>query len=253
LEEIFMSSVKEIAVLDAEHKEKSYRGLAHHYAKNGNTWMAVHAQATADVAALTVALNQRFNFVDAAAALSDGGVKTAGDSSDAKHAVEQFRIFLAERLTEEQRAAWRARLAPLAYLEGLPAISPDWLRETVSARFDELDPADFVSTKMADAVSHMSKATVLLSEGREWEAIEACYESDLNVFEGWLINRSIFVKDTEFVQTEMRWALAVAVLESLSSLPTDFSEAAAVVRSRLVWVVGPNDAEDLADHFLELP
>lgn len=245
----------QVDVIDAQHKERAYRGLALHYALTvGDAWLALHAQVAADLAAATVVGCENPTLVGPdgvpalAGALQDASVHLDGEPGDAEHALAAVRNVIEHALPESSRGAWRARLADIAFLSALPPATPDLVQDMNDDRTQGMDVDDYIQMRYDEADEHMDRAGALRRDGQEWEAIQATYASDLCAFEAWLLARSVNVGDEDCVQAEMRWALAVAALEALTSLPTDVDEASFLVRSRLAWAVGPHDARDFARH-----
>lgn len=248
-----MAADASLIVMDAAHKERAYRGLARHYAETGDAWLALHAQSAADIAAATVAVGQAPALVSLAGELVEEGLPLSGETGDAEGALIALREKVAACVPLHRRDTWRARLQDPSYLRTLPMARAQELRSMAAARLAGDTPVAFVSRRLSESRDGMSEAARLRVAGESWQAVEACYDSDLAAFEAWLVARSFEVGDEDLAQVEMRWALAVAVLETLTSLPEEFRAAAEIVRSRLVWVVGPADAPDLARYLQPLP
>lgn len=243
---------------DALHKERSYRGLARHYGTEvTDAWLSLHAQIAADLAAMAVLVDDentaRWIEAEVAASITpsaeNAGLPLTGEAGDAAYALSVVRDLIQQRLPEHLQGDWRNRLAPADWLASLPAATPDRARDMVRDRLSGMTPEDFTAGRFSEADQYMQQANAALAAGgQDWDAVEALYASDLAAFEGWLIARSVAAGDTDFIQAEMRWALAVGALSALESLPPGFDDAASVVRSRLAWAVGPRDGLDLARH-----
>ena len=251
--------IERTLVADAQHKEMAYRGLAKFYALSEETWLALHSQIKADLAAATLVLKEdptlvgHDNHSALAQRLRDEAPLLSGREGDAVEYLISFRNLFEHLIPEDTRNSWRSRLANIDFMESLPAASVDRVKEMKAARLRGLEAETLVENLYSEADARMEQASGLLSSDNVWDAIVAAYESDLAAFEGWLISRSLLVGDENLVQVEMRWTLAVQALADLPTLPNDFTEATALVRSRLAWVVGPTDARDLSKNLALLP
>lgn len=232
---------------DAQHKAKAFSGLAHSYAKDYETWLALHAQFAADLAA-------------AQAALLEGGLDPAGLQDVVTQSLElsqidpvqphlsalQARDAIARVMPDEVRNNWRERLASLDYLDNQPPATPQGIIAIAAERLNGADIDTYLVSKRQEQDEYRHQAISAWDEGNAWGAIEGTYGADLAGFEAWLVQRSRMIGDDHLVQTELLWTLACAALEQISDMPEDYDAAVATVRSRLAWAVGPAESASLA-------
>lgn len=238
-----------LTLIDAAQKEVAYRGLAQHYVASGDAWLALHAQVVADLASATLVLEQ-FELADAVNLTALEGAFTENTSiAEGKHpesALAGIRATLALALPVEVWDVWVARVGTSDLFGELTELSPDGVLELVAARVDGADVNDYIQARFQEATEKSELAREFQASSREWEAVVASYAADVATFEGWLFEHSLQVGDASCIQAEMRWALAVAALESIAQLPTDLVAATAMVRGRLAWALGPIDAPAFA-------
>lgn len=235
--------------LDAVHKYQAYTGLARHYADSDNVWLSVHAQTIADLAAAELVLaDAGVPSDDVMSAVQQALARRAEELDQNREASTSLNIIrdcIAECLPEELVAAWLDRIESCEFLIG-KAITADSTEKLVAARFGGEDAATFIANRYAEAGRESARIPQLHAADEAWEAVLAGYTSDLAVFEAWIFERSLRVNDVVFAQAEMRWALAVAALEAVTELPEDIEQSRYLVRSRLAWTLGPQDAEAFA-------
>lgn len=231
---------------DADHKAAAYAGLAKTYASDYETWLALHAQFAADVAAARAAL--------AVAGLSPEGLEDAIaqslnlsqiDPSQPHLSALQSRDAIARVIPEAQKSEWRARLSNLDYLSSLPPANPQGLNTITDERLMGADIDAFLLTKRKEQAEFRDQAILAWDGGDGWGAIEGTYAADLAGFEAWLVQRSRAIGDISLVQAELLWTLACAALEQITDMPDDYDAAIAVIRSRLAWAVGPEESPAL--------
>jgi hypothetical protein len=235
---------------DAAHKERAYSGLARHYGiEIKDSWLALHAQITADLAAGVIIGATVFYDLD------DEGFSTLaktldvtldGKKGDAGRTLKALRKDIMSRLPLEFAEPWVNRLAPLDYLENLPAANPSYIQDCTKLRLAEYNTNDFIQYRYDEADELMDQASENFKIGQEWKAIESAYSSDLSAFEAWLVSKSVLMGDQDLVQTEMRWTLATRALDDIKELPSTFDKALFTVRKRLAWAVGPREAKDFS-------
>lgn len=241
---------------DAEQKELAYRGLAHHYLSLGDAWLAVHAQALSDVYAATRVSGANpadiLNDKSGASALAEavGSNRALKKAKSPLDAIVAIRGVIDGALTEMESSVWRTQLeglGPFDHFTGpFDTVQAIALRD---ARLGGLTAEEFIANRRGAAGESYRMAAQHRADGNHWGAIVATYEGDLATFEGWLVERSVEVGDHLLIQTEFKWTLAVAALEKVGELPNDDGAASALVRSRLAWAAGPQDAHTLISLF----
>lgn len=233
---------------DAQQKNAALSGLAHSYARQDESWLALHAQCAADLAAMRATLYaggaQDTEEVDTR--ISQSLVFTIVDAAEPKEAAQKSRDVIASHLKEDQRIYWQNALHPIDYLARVPAASLQGIRAINAERFPNGDVDEFLRTRRAEQHDRRVEAVAAWDEGNVWGAIDGTYAADLAGFEAWLVQRSRTIKDTEYVQTELLWTLACAALERIPAMPEDYDAAVGLVRSRLAWSVGPLEVQSLA-------
>lgn len=244
--------VQELALIDAQHKELAYFGLAQRYAAGKDSWLALHAQTMVDMCSATVvaerhgldlpSLLERLN-----ASLT--GVASVVDDGSAHPAtvLTQVRALMKSCLPDAAAAEWEMRVNDLSInLEGLPPANAEVTQRMLEARLGGMTVEQFIDAKREGAKKEYSDARAMRRFGKEWDAVMLFYSADLAEYEAWTFEQALRSGDEWLVQAQMRWALAVAALEEITALPEDVEEACGLVRSRLVWAVGPAEAEAFA-------
>lgn len=235
--------------LDAVHKHQAYTGLAHHYAKTDNVWLALHAQTIADLAAVELVLLDVGAPSETVMAAIQGSLADQGDqidqASEASAALNLIRDCIAANLPDDLVAPWLDRISESDYLAG-SKVAAEQTEQLVLARFGGEEASAFIANRYAEASRESARIAELHDANESWEAVLAGYTSDLAVFEAWIFERSLRINDLTFAQAEMRWALAVAALEAVTELPDDVENSRFLVRSRLAWTLGPQDAAAFA-------
>lgn len=242
---------------DAAQKAAAYAGLARNYLNNGETWMAVHAQTAADLFAakavwgfdpsLIVEEDGESPFSFHLASAPKGAFAA---TADAASVVEYIRSGIEAVLPEEHHTGWRSILGSLDGFVGKPLGSDLLATAFVSARLGDLTAEAFIVARLEEAAECYARAVEAELSDDPHSAIKARHSGDLATFEAWLVQRSMEVNDTALIQTTLRWDLAMSAIEHLGDLPEDPRAAARVIRSRMAWALGPEDAQQFATMFI---
>jgi hypothetical protein len=242
---------------EAEQKSTAYAGLARHYLNNGETWMAVHAQVASDLFAAKTACGVDPSLVvdedgsaPFAAFLASAPKSIFSSKSDSSKAIEYIREGIEILLPKESIAAWESARADVSGFEGKD-LGTDLLASAfVSARLGSLSPEDFIVARFEEAAEFYADASEAEHAGDLHSSIKARHQGDLAMLEGWLVQRSLEVNDAALIQTTLRWDLALNAIESLGELPEEPEAAARVIRSRMAWALGPDDAKKFSQLFI---
>jgi hypothetical protein len=254
---------KQLIVADAKAKAQAYEGLAERYLRAGETFLALHAQIAADVArAVSLGTNDPMGFArgrDGHSVLERAIARTSAlpwnrlpVDANPQDTLEWLRRFISLRLPLGTVRKWRKSLAPADRFAFAAPVDPQLATNFATLRVGQRDPYQWVNAKFRAADLYADRARALLDYGSQRQALRAWFASDLAAFEAWLVSRSLAAGDKLLVQTELRWQLAMAAIEQISSLPEGYEQARTSVRSRLAWAVGPEAAEDLANHLNRL-
>ena len=232
---------------DAQHKSQAFSGLAHMYAKDYETWLALHAQFAADLSAAQAALLESnldpTGLNDAVAQSLD---YSQIDPVQPHLSALQARDAISRVMPDDVRNHWRERLTSLDYLDNQPPATPRGILDISAERLNGSDIDSYLVSKRQEQDAFRHDAITAWDEGNAWGAIEGTYGADLAGFEAWLVQRSRLIGDDNLVQTELLWTLACAALEQITDMPEDYDSAVAMVRSRLAWAVGPLESASLA-------
>lgn len=234
---------------DAEHKERAYQGLARHYLSSGESWLALHAQLIADLAAANavsgynVSQNRTPDGANTLATLLGSASTTSlGESVNPKNAVDRARKEIEKVVDTRVLRAWENRLSDPSAYEFASDATPTAARVLRETRLGGQSPEEFVTSRRTAAEANYQYAVQCYDAGDEWGAIEAIYGADLFNFEAWLVQRSINAGDDLLVQVELKWTLAMKAIDQMGAMPTVLNDAVRLVRSRLAWALGPVDA-----------
>lgn len=243
------------ALIDATQKELAYRGLGRQYVEQGNAWLALHAFASADIhAALRVLVSNGYDAQEFLKTANDAFPTVSdrlADGGNPFHSLVTVRTRILLSLPEEVRGEWHHGIGMADIFDGLDVLNVDRLNDMVRDHFDGKTVEEFIAWAYTESYRLAASAARKRAAGDEWGAVVDSYAADLSAFEAWLFERSLSIGDTTFSQAEMRWALAVASLETISALPENATDASFLVRSRLAWALGPVDAEAFADRVEE--
>lgn len=250
----------ELIVVDARAKAQAYDGLAARYLRAGDTFLAVHAQITADIYH-AVAMGKvdplhferlQFTgeqsierFISRAALLRWNRLPADASPADI---IKWFRKNISYRLPLRQVKLWRQNLSDVQRFLDMPEPDATLASSFAKVRIGERDPHMWVNARFSSADRYAARSKELRSNGSRRQALRAWYASDLASFEAWLVSRSLASGDRLLIQAELRWELAMEAIEQIESLPEDFESARDTVRSRLAWVVGPQSVDDLVKH-----
>lgn len=243
--------------LEAEQKSAAYAGLARNYLNNGETWMAVHAQVASDLFAAKTACGVDPSLIvdeDGTAPFSAYLAAAPKDvfsaTADALKVVQHVREGIESLLTVGTVDAWKDACADVAGFEGKTLGSDLLASAFVSARLGSLNPEEFVVARFEEAAELYSEASEAELAGDPHASIKIRHQADLAMLEGWLVQRSLDVQDHALIQTTLRWDLAMTAIDSLGELPEEPKAASLVIRSRMAWALGPEDAKKFSDLFV---
>lgn len=231
-----------------EQKKLAYHGLAKAYARNDNGWMALHAQAMSDFLAAEKVLRSHgepvLSFLQQAeqTILSRGH----GEVLEARTIAEEIRKSVESLLSEELRGEWEEELLPLDYLKDNVTVSRQQIEAMKKARLQGGDAQQAVEILRTSQGRKIAEANIQWERGDVWKASSEAYDADLTGYEAWLIQRSIALHDTDFVQCELLWGIGCAALEQLKNLPANPTDAVFLIRSRLAWALTPQEAISLS-------
>jgi hypothetical protein len=242
---------------EAEQKSTAYAGLARHYLNNGETWMAVHAQVASDLFAAKTACGVDPSLIvdedgsaPFAAFLASSPTTIFASTADSFNAVEHIRKGIESLLPEEAIEAWESRRSDISGFQA-KVLGTDLLASAfVSARLGDLEPEDFVIARFEEAAELYADASEAELSGDLHSSIKARHQGDLAMLEGWLVQRSLDVNDAALIQTTLRWDLAMNAIDSLEELPEEPQAAARIIRSRMAWALGPEDAKKFSELFI---
>lgn len=243
--------------LDAAQKAVAYSGLARNYLNNGETWMAVHSQVAADLSAAKSVCG-----FDPSLLLNEDGVslfstylaaapaKQFAAKANALNVVEYIREGILTLIPATLEESWTASLSDLSGFADR-VLGNDLLASAfVTARLGDLSPEAFVVSRFEEAADFFAQSVDAEISGDMELAVKAHHQGDLAMYEGWLVQRSIDVNDRALIQTTLRWDLAMAAIDALGVLPEDPQSISWLVRSRMAWALGTEDAKRFAEVFV---
>lgn len=242
-----MNIAQELLV-DSKQKKSAFQGLAHEYAREGNSWMTVHAQFLSDVfTAENILLQKSLPSEQFKNSVFSQITSNLINVDNTRTAVEAYRKIMAGSLPVEIVQDWETTISSLDYLDNIVGtVDSAPVPIAKAGRIGEMSAQDYALGRRREQGEYLANANATYAAGDAWETINNMYNADLSGFEAWLVQRSIVLGDEDLVFCDLLWALAVAALEQLTSLPEDPRQAVFIVRSRLAWVVGPREAKDLS-------
>lgn len=240
-----------ILLADATSKTTAYRGLSRNAAEAGNLWLAVHAQAASDAAfTRSFCIQTGVPHIDLANAAVYLDTDEEADSS--QEAAEVFRGALAMAMPDWAADRWAASLPSLDHLPADSPVEASVFRQTIMDRFAGDDPHTYLLRREEDRRAAVEDYHGAMSDNQPWNAVAAAYAADTAAFEMWLLQRSLSLADPHLTQYEMLWRLASHSIDQITQLPDDPGEAMFLLRVRLTWVVGPQEAAALRPVFHEI-
>ena len=236
---------------DAQYKERAYKELSNAFASTKDIWTAIHAQFLSDLAAVT-ALGHESPAISLDGTSPEILNKLAFmdldfESLSGEEIANLLRDLIETEVAEGYREEWRKRLSLLDHLAD-KEVSLVAIQSKRTARLEGLPIDAFIQIRFNQADEYATRANNLAKSGRKKEALDAALASDMASFEAWLVARSVESNDVDLVITEIKWALAKSSLSAPQDMTEDFMTSVNRTRSRLVWVVGKDQARDLVKY-----
>lgn len=252
----------EVLYGDTAAKASAYDKLARDFAASGNSLAAIHAAWAADMHTVQEVVWERLmvaspnpeqQFFSVAHTVSKTlveYVRTAEAVEDARAVVLHARSGLSAAFDMPLRKLVEAKYPNLDYLADLPVPDADALAANASARLDGKSIDEVIEARKQVAADCMSVAASMYQEGRLNDAIQQAYQSDLVMFESYLLESAKAVGDTSLVLVDLRWGLACAAIARIPGLPTDFMGAIEAIRRALLTAVNPVEVARLREVFI---
>lgn len=250
-------TTQRILLADATSKTVAYRGLSIEATQRNDLWLAVHAQTASDLAftrsfCLQNAvpeshLGEAAELLNALDASADptGSEMDSPTTPSCQETVELFRGAIATTLPDWAVDRWATSLPAIHHLPTDETPDPWRLQQTVMDRFAGDDPDTYLLRREEDRRAAIEDYEEAVALDQPWNAVAAMYAADTAAFDMWLLQRSLTLGDPQLTQYEMLWRLASYTIDRLVDLPEDPQDAMFLLRVRLVWVVGPHEAENL--------
>lgn len=235
-----MSATHEIVMRDAQMKADSFAGLSRRYAASGHSWLALHAQVAADLAAADFAAARTQDTAWDRAQVAAEIAALIDETKDSRDVAFDVRAILANALGDAAYDVWGGLVGNLDHLEGFGPADLDAHMDALAQRFSD-DTVEVYLGRLDLACAYMPIAVTAS------DRIARQYDKDVSGFEAWLIRRSLANGDTTLTQYDLLWTLGMEAVASIEELPTSPRQARHVVLSRLVWAVGPQEAGRLLD------
>jgi hypothetical protein len=237
--------------MNAEQKAHAFHGLAKSYLKSDEVFLALHAEIASEIASLDKILYNHYEdayVMDLKKEISYAISDIDFDSNNVEAIILNVRETIVDHLNFEVREEWNTLLPDVSFFgDSILVEVEEKLRELSESRLENNSVDKFVEYKRSCQAENLEKANNCYDSQEYWNAIECCYNADLDGFEAWLVQRSLTLGDDSLVQCELLWALACATLEQMGSLPEEPVSALNLERSRLAWVAGPEEALSLSE------
>lgn len=230
-------------------------GIAQHYAAAGDAWNALHAQvlsytATAELVMRLHSLEPRDTILKIADGIEKLDTSAASDSPE-KLLSDVLKVFAYELPALCVADFFSVIMSP----RDLDITTPidDRLHEQVIARWlDGKTPQQFIRNRRELQVKYLTQAKAMIEAGDIENAILAIHNSDVAAFETWVIEHALDTGETGFTLARIQWDFFIETIANLSYLPAEMSESINTVRSRMAWVLGPQNAKNFADVIPEI-
>lgn len=248
-----MESVK---IKDNSQKKLAYEGLALRALEVNDPWLALHSQILSDSAHYKLYMLSEF---EQTFEKSTNEIETAINSSilnddnlgrkSIKSIVLAFRSELLKR-EDLSVSGFKSELSSLEHFAKIKLTKSQVDNSLGKLKYSSVEPYSFISGKQEQAANYYAETIEYMEKKETSRATVSLYSGDLAVFEAWLISQSMETKDHNYSIAAIRWALAVAALDMLESLPANPKSAAREIRKALLWAVGPENAKSLKKYFL---
>lgn len=244
-----MATAAELIRRDAPQRAAALVGLSRAYAEGGDYLMALHSQMAADLTCIAEAIarrNDRDEIWDSIQSSISINAKAAATQS-VRASAEAFRNAVSDLLPKEVAPTL---VGLLGHLPKDETAKPGLSMAITEARLGGNSPVEHIADCIRIRDEKAAAAREAQQSGKDWQSVEAQYESDLAAFDAWVTQRSIQIGDQDLLWAQLRWALATEALENIGGLPENSTYAKELVRSRLTWVVGPSEMHLLAALFV---
>lgn len=249
-----MESVK---IKDNSQKKLSYEGLAMRALEVNDPWLALHAQILSDAAQYKLFMfSQLGQEVKTSTKQIEDAINKSIPSLDnlsnksIKTIVSAFRKELVQNSGVETSELSKS-FAPVDEFGKIKLTKKHLTHSLGKLKYDSIEPYGFINSKQEQAATYYAETIENISKNELSRATVSLYNGDVAVFESWLISQSIESGDNNYSVAAIRWALAVAALDMLESLPSNPKQAAREIRKALLWSVGPENAVSLKRYFLQ--
>jgi hypothetical protein len=254
--------VPEFLHSDTVHKSREYYKLSQLYAAKGDAYAAVHAAWMADMCVVQAIMWERIliaspkpdeqffaiaNSVSRALSLH---ALTGTAQPDAVSTIQAARDGLSQAFDEVAMRLLSARLTPLNHLVGLPQPDRAGAEAVLTRRLSGSSVDGLIAQRNQSAADSMDLAAEMHRKGQHTAAITHAYQSDMAVYEAYLLEAARAVGDEFLMTVDLRWELAYMQITSLPSLPSDYLEAPTLIRQKLKGTVSPTEADTLDERFL---
>jgi hypothetical protein len=254
--------VPEFLHSDTVHKSREYYKLSQLYAAKGDAYAAVHAAWMADMCVVQAIMWERIliaspkpdeqffaiaNSVSRALSLH---ALTGTAQPDAVSTIQAARDGLSQAFDEVAMRLLSARLTPLNHLVGLPQPDRAGAEAVLTRRLSGSSVDGLIAQRNQSAADSMDLAAEMHRKGQHAAAITHAYQSDMAVYETYLLEAARAVGDEFLMTVDLRWELAYMQITSLPSLPSDYLEATTLIRQKLKGTVSPTEADTLDERFL---
>jgi hypothetical protein len=254
--------VPEFLHSDTVHKSLEYYELSKSYAAKGDVYAAVHAAWMADMCTVQAVMWERIliaspkpdeQFFAIATSVSRAlslHALTGTAQPDAVSTIQSARRGLSQAFDEVAMRLLSTRLTPLDHLVGLPQPDGAGANAVLARRLSGSTVDGLIEQRNQSAADSMDVAAGMHRKGRHAEAITHAYQSDMAVYEAYLLEAARAIGDEFLMTVDLRWELAYMQITSLPSLPSGFLEATTLIREKLKGTVSPTEADTLDERFL---
>lgn len=254
--------VPEFLHSDTVHKSREYFELSQSYAAKGDVYAAVHAAWMADMCVVQAVMWERiliasphpdeqfFAIATSVARALSLHALTGTAQPDAVSTIQAARDALSHAFDEVAMRLLNARLTPLDHLVGLPPPDRAGADAVLARRLSGSSVDGLIAQRNQSAADSMELAAGMRRRGRHADAITHAYQSDMAVYEAYLLEAARAVGDEFLMTVDLRWELAYMQITSLPSLPAGYLEATTLIRAKLKGTLSPTEADTLDERFL---
>lgn len=227
-------------------------GIAQHYAAAGDLWHAIHAQTLGYVSAADFVLRaHRYTpqpYLTAIAEAIETLPTRAPDATTITLTLHHILKTIAGELPADTLDDFfDAIINPRDLALTDVPVTPEIHDKVINQWLNGLSPQAFIKNRRETQVAHLFQAQRYAEDNDMEAAALEMHHADVAAFEAWLIEHALDTGDDTLTRARIQWDFFVESLSHIAYLPADLVESVTIVRSRMAWPLGPDNARTFAE------